>query len=236
MNALANSIASSMNAPATEATVRGTVRGTANTATLTLVEFPHAPANPLISTYSPACQKVHYAMNFAGLGFMSDFQENPAAWGAENPAKQFPFLRVNGAALPDSTAILRCVVEQAEHAAIDGPTEQDTPFYLADSAKRAEAWLWEEYAGHVLYGYVLASRWACNENFSRVCSHLFGEMPAVPYMIVPKLVRRATLKRLIQQDVTRAGLDDVGRKMRSMLAPLNQASGCRPRPPRRTSV
>jgi glutathione S-transferase len=85
----------------------------------------------------------------------------------------------------------------------------------------AEAWLWEEFSDTSLYPYVLATRWVDDRGWPVPRKAFFGDLPAPLRAIVPGIVRRATKKKLIGRDFTRAGLEACYERMRRTLDELD---------------
>jgi len=169
----------------------------ANLALMKPTQVPHLVLCEIESTnvaeqesYSPFCLKAHRALRAAGLAYQSRHADRPAAHQALNTTGQVPVLLVGEKAIPDSTAILRAIVDDLAPGSLVA-----TP----------EAWLWEELADTSLNGFVVAARWADEENWPRVREAYFGRMPAPIKAVVPAMLRRRVLKNLVARDVWRAG-------------------------------
>jgi glutathione S-transferase len=162
---------------------------------LTLCEFPETGL-PDVESYSPFCLKVHRALRVHGLSYDSRRMANPDRTKSINPARQLPVLLVDGRPIPDSTRIL-AELERISNA----------PLHAGLSPRlKADALLWEEFADTVLNGFLVAARWADDENWPGVKETYFKDMPRVIRAIVPRFLRRRTLKMLRSRDVTRAGM------------------------------
>ncbi len=75
---------------------------------------------------------------------------------------------------------------------------------------RAEALLWEELADTALNGFVVAARWADDDNWARGRDAYFGDAPwFVGKLIAPQL-RRRVVANLVARDVWRTGAADAG--------------------------
>src|SRR5262249_25298068 len=149
-------------------------------AMLSLCELSDASAFG-IPSLSPFCLKAHAALRLAGLPYERRHSERPDGWRPHNPTRQVPVLLEDVRPIPDSTATLRRVV---------GPA----PAALAESP---EAWLWEELADTSLNGFLVAARWADDENWPRTLQAYFGSMPAPIRAIVPRLLRRRVVGTLV---------------------------------------
>ena len=153
---------------------------------LVLCELADASSAGVLS-YSPFCLKVHLALRLAGLNYDRQHGARPDAWRAQNPTGQVPVLLVEGRPLADSTEILHWMV-QAGHLAA-------TP----------EAWLWEELADTALNAFVVAARWADDQNWPRTRDAYFPTMPALLRRVIPAFIRRRVVGSLVARDVWRAG-------------------------------
>lgn len=142
-----------------------------------------------VASFSPFCLKVHAALVVSGLPFQRRHGQRPGSWKQFNPTAQVPVLLEGDRPTPDSTAILRRIVELA-------------PGRIAESP---EGWLWEELADTSLNGFLIASRWADPDNWPRVRQAYFAGMPSPVRAIVPALLRRNILRTLVARDVWRAG-------------------------------
>ena len=119
--------------------------------TLTLVQLEVNPL-PGVESYSPFCLKAHRALKAAGLRYQDRAVFTPGDRKRHNPTGQVPVLLVGDEAVPDSTAILRRVLQLA-------------PGRIAESP---EAWLWEEMADTAINGFLVAARWADDRNWPAV--------------------------------------------------------------------
>lgn len=147
------------------------------------------PEEPGLESYSPFCLKVHRALGATGLRYASRRAVRPAEYRVHNPAAQVPVLLVDGAPIADSTEIVRYLASRE-------------PTRLATSA---EAWLWEDWADTALNGFVVASRWADDRNWSAVRAAYFGKAPWFVRALVAPLLRRNVVSTLVARDVWRAG-------------------------------
>ncbi|MEQ1570467.1 MAG: glutathione S-transferase N-terminal domain-containing protein [Myxococcota bacterium] len=142
-----------------------------------------------VPSLSPFCLKAHAALRFARLPYERRHAERPDAWRAHNPTGQVPVLLDGGRPVADSTAIVRRVLELAPGALGASP----------------EAWLYEELADTAINGFLVAARWADDENWPRTCDAYFSAMPAPIRWVVPGMLRRGVLASLGARDVWRAG-------------------------------
>lgn len=162
--------------------------------TLTLCEVADTGA-PGIESYSPFCLKVHRALRLCGLRYQRRHGATPASFKQYNPARQVPVLLVDDQPVFDSTRILLRLDELSGGALTRG----------LDPRARAEAWLWEELADASLSGFVVAARWADDDNWPRARDAFFVGLPALVRPLVAGGVRRGVMARLRARDVWRAG-------------------------------
>lgn len=142
-----------------------------------------------VESLSPFCLKAHRALRASGLGYQSRRGGRPAAFQALNPTAQVPVLLEGERVIPDSTAILRRVVQLAP----DGL--EATP----------EAWLWEELADTALNGFLVAARWADDRNWPAVRAAYFGDVPWPVRPLLAAFLRSRVVSALVARDVWRAG-------------------------------
>jgi glutathione S-transferase len=148
-----------------------------------------------LESLSPFCLKVHCALRLAGLPYERRHGRAPRDFREHNPTGQVPVLLMDGHAVPDSTAILKRVVDLAPDAFDAG----------ADLRALGERWLWEELADASLNGYVVAARWADARNWPAVSTAYFGRAPwFVRSFVVPR-IRAHVLESLVSRDIWRAG-------------------------------
>jgi glutathione S-transferase len=175
--------------------------------TARLFELPHASttAGP---SYSPFCNKVHAALRYLGVPYQRIHASRPDAHGGKNG--QVPILEINGERIEDSTAILQRLVAMYP--------ERLCP---ADPTLAAQAWLWEQFSDTALNGYLVAARWADDQNWPMVRKAYFSEMPKPVFAVVPNLLRRRVKKALLARDVTRAGTATTWTNLRTTLDQLD---------------
>lgn len=183
---------------------------TTTTAPLTLCELGTTDV-PGLESYSPFCLKAHRALRLAGLRYTRRHADRPDAHSAHNPVGQVPVLLVGERAVADSTEIVREVARLAP-GTLDGGL---------DARARAEASLWEELADTALNGFVVAARWADDDNWPLVRGAYFAAMPAPVRAVVSALLRRGVLKNLVARDVWRAGPDACWRRYEALLDALD---------------
>ncbi|MEQ1507451.1 MAG: glutathione S-transferase family protein [Myxococcota bacterium] len=147
-------------------------------------------AAPLgVPSMSPFCVKVHLALALAGLPYERRHGAHPGVFASLNPARQVPILLEGGRPIPDSTAILQRILALA-------------PGRIAVSP---EAWLWEELADTAVNGFLVASRWADDDNWPRLSALFFGKMPIPVRWVLPRVLRRRVVGALVARDVWRSG-------------------------------
>jgi glutathione S-transferase len=170
---------------------------------LVLCELADASAAGLES-YSPFCLKAHRALKAAGLGYTRRHADRPAAYKAHNPAGQVPVLLVDGEPVFDSTAIV------ARVDALAGTSLTRDP----------EALLWEELADTALNGFLVAARWADDDNWPRVRQAYFGGAPwPVRALVAPRL-RARVIDSLRARDVWRSGAEACWSRFATLLDAL----------------
>jgi len=157
-----------------------------------------------LESYSPFCVKVHRALRFLGR----DYQRRhgmPSDFLPLNPAGKVPVVLFGDEPVADSTRILdRLGV---------GPTAP---------GDAAEAYLWEELADVSLNGFVVAARWADDDNWPRCREAFFGGMPAIVRAVVVPRMRRRVLGELEARDVWAAGPDACWARFGELLDHLDQ--------------
>jgi glutathione S-transferase len=161
---------------------------------LTLCEFPETGI-PGVETMSPFVLKVRRALKIAGLGYESWRVDHPAKLKKVNPAGQAPVLLLDGVPVADSTRILAKIEEL-----VPGRLTRD-----GDPRVRAEALLWEELADTSLSGFVVASRWADDDNWERTRAVIFGGAPWFVKTLIAPRVRARVVGSLVARDIWRAG-------------------------------
>ena len=163
---------------------------------LVLCDFPAKTNVDGWNSFSPYVLEVARALGLAKLPYEHrhiDFFKLKEL----NPLGQLPVLLVGDEKVPDSTSILGRIEQLAPGSMTGG----------LDARALAEAWLWEEFADTGLYPYVLATRWADDRGWPVPRAAFFATIPAPVRSIVAGLVRRGTVKKLVERDFTRAGLD-----------------------------
>ncbi|HVU02789.1 MAG TPA: glutathione S-transferase family protein [Polyangiaceae bacterium] len=176
---------------------------------LTLCELGDAGL-PRHETHSPFCMKVHRALRLAGLTYRRRHAAAPDAHRALNPARQVPVLLVGDEAVWDSTKIVTRVDELSGGALSRG----------LDARGRAEALLWEEMADTALGGFLVAARWADDDNWKRTRAAYFAAMPAVLRAVIPERIRARVVKGLHARDVTRPDLGTCWARLETTLDAL----------------
>ena len=176
---------------------------------LTLCEFPETGL-PGVETLSPFVLKVRRALKVAGLSYESWRVAHPAELKKVNPVGQAPVLLVDGVPVADSTRILAKIEEL-----VPGRLSRD-----ADPRVRAEALLWEELADVSLSGFLVASRWADDDNWPRTRAIIFGAAPWFVRALIAPRVRARVVGSLVARDVWRAGPERCWERFRVVLDQL----------------
>ncbi|HEX7476882.1 MAG TPA: glutathione S-transferase family protein [Polyangiales bacterium] len=177
---------------------------------LVLCDFPAKTGLPGWDSFSPFVLEVARALKLAKLPFEQRYVDMMKLKQL-NPLGQLPVLLVGEEKVADSTRILRRIESLRPSALTQG----------LDARAVAEAWLWEEFADTSLYPYVLATRWVDDRGWPVPRDAFFGGMPAPLRAIVPGIVRRATKRKLVERDFTRAGLPACYERMRHALDALD---------------
>ncbi|MFO0673814.1 MAG: glutathione S-transferase family protein [Polyangiaceae bacterium] len=164
-----------------------------------------------LQSFSPFCLKVHRALALARLPYTSRHASSPREHAKLNPAEQVPILLVDGKPVFDSTRILARIDELAPGALFAG----------LDARGWAEALLWEELADTALNGFLVAARWADDDNWPHVRDAYFGLAPwPVRKIIVPR-IRARVMGSLHARDVTRHGLGECWTRFEGLLDVLD---------------
>lgn len=180
------------------------------TPALTLCELADAGI-PGLESLSPFCLKAHRALRLAGLRYARRHGAQPASHRALNPLAQVPVLLVDDRPVADSTEILRVVDGLSGGALLRG----------LDPRTRAEAWCWEELGDTALNGFLVAARWADDDNWPAVKAAYFAGMPAPVRAVVPAVLRRNVIRALRARDVWRAGAAACWRRFDALLDDLD---------------
>jgi glutathione S-transferase len=183
---------------------------TVTTPKLSLLEVGRLDEGGLES-FSPFCLKVHRALKLKRLPYVRVHADRPDAHKKYNFTGQVPVLLVDGAPVADSTTILRRIEELS------------SPFDAGlDARGRAEAAMWEELADTSLNGFVVAARWADDENWERYREALFGRAPAPVRWLVAPRVRARVVGSLRARDVWRRGPESCWQRFRATLDALDE--------------
>jgi glutathione S-transferase len=178
---------------------------------LTLYDFPAKTNLPGWASFSPFVLEVARALGLAKLPFEHRYV-NMMKLKELNPLGQLPVLIVGDEKIADSTKILQRIELLAPGSMTGG----------LEGRALGEAWLWEEFADVALYPYVLATRWADDRGWPVPRAAFFGSIPAPVRGLVSSMVRRATVKKLVARDFTRAGLDACYERLYRVLDDLDE--------------
>ncbi len=157
-----------------------------------------------VPSLSPFCLKIHAALRFSGLQYERRHGSRPDVFRSFAPTGQVPVLLDEGRPIPDSTRILQRVLELA-------------PGRLAESA---EDWLTEELADTALNGFLVAARWADDDNWPAVRTAYF-DAPAPVRWAVGGYLRRRVVGSLHARDVWRAGPEACWSRFQRLLDALD---------------
>ncbi|MBL8943582.1 MAG: glutathione S-transferase family protein [Myxococcales bacterium] len=164
--------------------------------TLLLCDFPAKTELPRWSSFSPFVLQIDRALALAKLPYEKHYVDM-LKLKRLNPLGQLPVLVVDGENVADSTRILHRIEALAPGTMLRG----------LDARGQAEAWLWEEFADTALYPHVLTARWADDRGWPVPRGAFFGAVPAPLRSLVANAVRRGTIKKLVQRDFLRGGLE-----------------------------
>lgn len=163
-----------------------------------------------LESYSPFCVKVHRALRAAGLSYTSRHGKHPGVFSDLNPTGQVPVLLVGDEPVYDSTVI----VDRIE-------TLAGSPFHGdLDTRTVAEARLWEDFADTSINGFVVASRWADEDNWPRAKDAFFAEAPRLICALIAPRLRSKVMGDLVSRDVWRAGPSACWRRFEEILDQL----------------
>ncbi|HEX4339061.1 MAG TPA: glutathione S-transferase family protein [Polyangiaceae bacterium] len=196
----------------------------ANVPSLTLCDFPAKTNLVGWASFSPFVLEVSRALTLAKLPFEHRHLDIMKLKEV-NPLGQLPVLIVDDVKVADSTKILQRIEALAPGSMTGG----------LGGASLAEAWLWEEFSDTALYPYVLTTRWADDRGWPVPRAAFFGSLPLPVRGLVASMVRRGTVKKLVERDFTRGGLDACYERLGRVLDDLDArapADGfwCGPRP------
>jgi glutathione S-transferase len=179
------------------------------TPTLTLCELAD-PGLPGLESYSPFCLKANRALRASGLVYTRRHMNRPDAVKPFSPAGQVPVLLAGGEAIADSSQIVRRL-----------PSLGGASLVASDRRERAEQRLAEELADTAVNGFLVAARWADDDNWARTREAYFPTMPApVKWLVTPKL-RARVIGALHARDVWRAGPDACWARFEELLDDLD---------------
>lgn len=180
------------------------------TSKITLYDFPASTGLDGWESFSPFVLEVSRGLRLAKLPFHRQ-AVNMMKIKQVNPLRQLPVIALGEEKVADSTRILQRLEVMAPGSMTGG----------LDARGVAEAWLWEEFADTSLYPYVLATRWVDDRGWPIPREHFFGSMPAPIRAIVAPMVRRAVVRKTIERDFVRGGLDACYERMRRVLDALD---------------
>jgi glutathione S-transferase len=178
---------------------------------VTLHDFPVSSNVDGWESFSPFVLEVARALKLAKLPY-DQRPVNMMKLKELNPLGQLPVVTIGEERVSDSTRILRRI-EVMKPGSLTGGLE---------GRALAEAWLWEEFGDTSLYPYVLATRWADDRGWPVPRERFFGSIPAPLRAIVAPMIRRSTVKKLVERDFLRGGIDACYERMRSVLDLLEE--------------
>lgn len=189
---------------------RGQYRARMTLPQLTLYDFPAKTGLDGWQSFSPFVLEVARGLRLAGLPYEHKYA-SMMKLKELNPTGQLPVVAFGDEKLADSTRILKRI-------------ETLKPGSLTrslDARAIAEAWLWEEFADTALYPYVLTTRWADDRGWPVPRKYFFGPLPPVVRSVIGSAVRRGTVKKLVERDFLRGGLDACYSRMAAILDDLD---------------
>ncbi len=146
-------------------------------------------------SYSPFCLKVHRGLRLARLPYERRHGVQPASFRPLNPTGQVPVLLVGDEPVADSTRIFDRL-ETLAPGRLDGGLQ---------GRAAAEAHLFEELADTAINGFLVAARWADDDNWAATKAAYFGAMPGLLRAVIPGRLRQGVVRTLVARDVWRAG-------------------------------
>lgn len=180
---------------------------------LTLYDFPAKTGLDGWESFSPFVLQVSRALRVAGLPYVHEYA-SMTKLKELNPKGQLPVLAFGEEKVSDSTQIMKRIVELAPGCFTKG----------LDARGSAESWLWEEFADTALYPFALTTRWADDRGWPVPREHFFGGLPPVIRTLVGNAVRRGTMKKLVERDFLRGGLEACYERMGRTLDDLDARS------------
>jgi glutathione S-transferase len=177
---------------------------------LTLCDFPTKGQPEGWASFSPFVLEIDRALKLAKLPF-EVHKVNMIKLKELNPKGQLPVLIIGEEKVADSTRILHRIEKLVPGSMTAGLAPREL----------AEAWLWEEFAETSLYPYVLATRWADDRGWPVPRGAFFGAVPAPVRGLVASMVRRGIVKKLVERDFTRDGLDACYARLSEVLNDLD---------------
>lgn len=178
---------------------------------LVLCDFPAKTGLDGWGSFSPFVLEVDRALRLAKLPFERR-HISLVKLKELNPLGQLPVLLVGDEKIADSTRILHRIEQLAPGSMTGG----------LPPAAVAEAWLWEEFADVALYPYVLATRWVDDRGWPVPRAAFFSTIPAPVRGLVASMIRRGTIKKLVERDFTRGGLAGCYERLARVLDDLDR--------------
>jgi glutathione S-transferase len=169
-----------------------------------------------LDSYSPFCAKIHRALRIAGFAYRRRHGDGPWAFADLNPARQVPVLLVDGRPVADSTEICLALDELSGGRLLP-----------RDPILRARAQLAEELADTAINGFLVAARWADDDNWPAVRDLFFAGVPAPARGDVADPIRTSVIDALVARDVWRAGADRCWKRLRDLLDQLDAVAPAR---------
>lgn len=177
---------------------------------VTLYDFPAKTGLEGWESYSPFVLQVVRALRLAELPFEHEYA-SMTKLKELNPKGQLPVVAFDDEKVADSTLIMKRIEQLKPGAFTKG----------LDARGAAESWLWEEFADTALYPLVLTARWADDRGWPVPRDAFFSGLPPVVRTLVANMVRRGTLKKLVERDFLRGGLDAAYARMATTLDDLD---------------
>ncbi|HEX3597332.1 MAG TPA: glutathione S-transferase family protein [Polyangiaceae bacterium] len=183
---------------------------TSSIPSLTLCDFPARTNTAGWASFSPFVLEISRALALAKLPFEHRHIDIMKV-KEQNPLGQLPVLVIGEEKVADSTRILQRIEELAPGSMTGG----------LDARALGEAWLWEEFSDTALYPYVLATRWADDRGWPVPRAAFFGSIPLPLRGLISSIVRRSTMKKLVERDFTRGGLEACYERLHRVLDDLD---------------
>jgi glutathione S-transferase len=169
---------------------------------------------------SPFCNKARKILRFKGQPFEVVRYNGITARraGKLTPVGKLPALELDGTLVQDSAAIARALEER----------HPEPRLYPADPVARAEAGIWESWAGDALYWFEVYYRFAEPDARGKAIAALSEDRPAWERLALTLALRRMYKQKLHAQGIGRLAPEEVDRRLQEHLDQLEAILATRP--------